>query len=110
MTKTAMRALLSRIEDFYEKSEQVFLRADDEEAEPLGEFLATALDSERVKPKRPVHMPGYPESVCVFACLHVCLFVCFGVGQYKFFVLFLSSIKIKWVWLFTHFSHEDHTH
>lgn len=59
-TKTEMKKLLKRIEEHYQREEEVFRAGGrDEEEEEKFEFLISS--DEPTLPKRPVHMPGYPE-------------------------------------------------
>ena len=73
MKKGAMNKLLDKIEDYYERNENLFLDCSEkikegEENETRGEeeereleLLISSLGGN--KPSRPVHMPGYPEWV-----------------------------------------------
>ena len=67
-----MSELLDKLEDYYERNEQLFLdssheesgdgeasRREKEEEERELELLISSLGNERGS--RPVHMPGYPE-------------------------------------------------
>ena len=68
--KGAVDKLIQKIEEFYERNEQLFQNYDVEGEEERGgvnlgeeeerelEFLISSLDD---SPSRSVHMPGYPE-------------------------------------------------
>ena len=69
--KGAVEKLIEKIEDYYERNEQLFRDCGEEEEEKGGgakmtkeeekelEFLISSLDDSG--PSRAVHMPGYPE-------------------------------------------------
>jgi hypothetical protein len=73
MKKADMNKLLEKIEDYYERNEQLFLDCSEketnerelsqsqskEEDEGELELMISSLGSQKVS--RPVHMPGYPE-------------------------------------------------
>ena len=67
MKKADMNKLLEKIEDYYDRNEQLFLESSDETSEIQTEeedkkeleLLISSLGSQ--KASRSVHMPGYPE-------------------------------------------------
>lgn len=67
MTKAKMKQLLQRIEEHYQKREEIFRAGGEgegdvgaeEDEEDRVQFLISSEES--MLPKRPVHMPGYPE-------------------------------------------------
>ena len=71
MKKADMNKVLEKIEDYYDRNEQLFLESSEEKSSETSEkqteeedkkeleFLISSLGSQ--KASRPVHMPGYPE-------------------------------------------------
>ena len=64
--KGAMDKLINKIEDYYERNEQLFVEdgveerlTDEGEEERELELLISSLNDDL--PSSPVHMPGYPE-------------------------------------------------
>ena len=60
-SKTAMSKLLEEIEEFYSRRRKEFRSAGGRGKDIRVEFIICSLES--LIPSRPVHMPGYPESV-----------------------------------------------
>lgn len=61
-TKAARGKLLAELEDFYQRQAEEFGEEEEEGADQHGaEFVISSLES--MMGSRPVHMPGYPESV-----------------------------------------------